>query len=58
MHIKQRVYWGLDDNDKVVIDVEETLKFFRKKLDETEEEYNGQPEDEMDGQEVITDEFD
>ncbi len=58
MHIKQRVYWGLDDNDKVVIDVEETLKFFRKKLDETEDEKNGQPEDEMDEKEVITDEFD
>ena len=28
MHIKQRVFWGLDDNDRVVIDVEETLKFF------------------------------
>lgn len=32
MIIKQEIYWGLNENDEVVIDVEEIRKEFEHKL--------------------------
>ena len=52
MIIKQEIYWGLDDDNKVVIDKEETERNFRIKLNSVIEEKTGCEEEEMD-EEII-----
>jgi hypothetical protein len=48
MKIIQDVYWGLDNNDKIVIDKEEIEREFRRKLNSIIEEKTGCEEKEMD----------
>ena len=47
MIIKQKVYWGLDENDEVVIDVEEIRKQFEHKLNIIVQEKEGFSENVM-----------
>jgi len=47
MIIKQKVYWGLDENEKVLIDEEEIERDFRRKLQAIILQYTGSSEKEM-----------
>ena len=53
MIIRQKVYWGLDENEKVIIDTESIKRSFDRKLENIVHEHNGGTEGEMDAKRDI-----
>ena len=53
MIIRQKVYWGLDENEKVIIDTESIKRSFDRKLENIVHKHNGGTEGEMDAKRDI-----